>query len=152
MSQLTDSQAVIRVTPTSTKMEQADGTFVTGPTYTSKGPAIFDPKQAAKFDTGKPRFSLIPARALEMVAKVFTYGANKYAVGNWHSGKGFTWSRLQDASDRHGKAFALGENNDPESDLHHLAHRICCDMMLLEHALTKLGTDDRDKTQLIQNQ
>jgi len=103
--------------------------------------------QASKFDQGKVRFSLLPARAKEAVAKVFSYGAEKYAVGNWHQGNGFDWSRLQDASERHANAFALGEDNDPESGLPHLAHKICCDMMLLEHQLTDHGIDDRDESQ-----
>lgn len=105
--------------------------------------------QATKHDQGKPRFSLIPARALTEVAKVFTYGAEKYAVGNWHNGEGFDWSRLMDASDRHGSDFRLGQNLDNESKLHHLAHRICCDLMLLEHVLTDHGKDDRTSIQYL---
>lgn len=107
--------------------------------------------QATKHDQGKPRFSLIPARALREVAKVFTYGAEKYDVGNWHNGEGFDWSRLMDASDRHGSDFRLGQNLDEESDLHHLAHRICCDMMLLEHCLTNHGKDTRAKINYLPN-
>jgi hypothetical protein len=113
--------------------------------------------QATKYDDGKPRMSLVPKRALIEVAKVFTFGANtdpnkgpvKYGVGNWHSGDSFDWSRLLDASDRHGEAFQLGEDNDVESGLSHLAHRICCDMMLLELVLTGHGKDDRSKIQYL---
>src|SRR5690349_12574464 len=88
--------------------------------------------QATKFDGEKPRFALIPVRARTEVAKVFTYGGKKYDVGNWHAGDSFDWDRLQSASERHETAFAMGEDLDPESGLHRLAHKICCDMMLLE--------------------
>lgn len=104
---------------------------------------------STKHDGGKPRFALVPKRALKEVAKVFTKGAVKYDVGNWHAGNGFDWDRLQSASDRHGVDWSLGEDNDPETGYNHIAHRIACDMMLLDHILTGHGTDNRAKTQYI---
>lgn len=107
--------------------------------------------QATKHDGAKPRFALLPRRALAEVAAVFTYGAAKYDIGNWHRGDGFDWDRLQSASLRHDNAFALGEDLDPESLYHHLAHKICCDMMLLEHCLTNHGKDNRHLSQFIRS-
>lgn len=105
--------------------------------------------QSTKFDSEKVRFALVPKRAYEAVARVFTKGAKKYDVGNWHAGNGFDWDRLQSASERHGNSFALGEDLDPETNEHHLAHRIACDMMLLDHILAGHGTDNRSKTQYL---
>lgn len=105
--------------------------------------------QATKFDGEKPRYALIPVRAKEAVAKVFTYGAEKYDVGNWHAGDSFDYDRLMSASERHAQAFAMGEDIDPESGFHHLAHKICCDMMLLELVLSGHGNDNRNKSQYL---
>lgn len=131
-------------TPTSGKPEPEAATKQVG-----SGIDVQRMGQATKYDRNKPRMALIPIRAKREVAKVFTYGAMKYDVGNWHSGDGFDYDRLQSASERHGDDFALGIDLDPESGYHHLAHRIACDMMLLEHCLTNLGHDNRTKTQIV---
>lgn len=54
---------------------------------------------AVKFDSGKPRPSLLSPIALLEVAKVATMGAQKYSDHNWR--KGMKWSRLLDAANRH---------------------------------------------------
>jgi hypothetical protein len=94
-----------------------------------------------KHDQGKPRLELLPPDALITVAKVFGYGAQKYADWNWC--EGFKWSRLHGAALRHLLAWQSGEDVDPESGLPHLAHAGCCVLMLLAHQLRKLGVDDR---------
>ena len=38
-------------------------------------------KVAARFSKGKNRLDLIPPALIEELAKVFTYGANKYSPG-----------------------------------------------------------------------
>lgn len=38
---------------------------------------------AVKYDQGKLRYDLIPAEALEEIAKVFTHGAATYGANNW---------------------------------------------------------------------
>ena len=70
-----------------------------------------------------------------------THGAKKYSAHNWM--KGFDWSRLYDASQRHLTAWNMGEDIDPESGFPHLAHALCCIMML--HDTTQLcpELDDR---------
>lgn len=61
------------------------------------------------------------ARAITEVAKVGTFGANKYTDGGWVSvPNGF--QRYEDAQQRHAAARHMGEQNDPESGLLHLAH------------------------------
>lgn len=96
-----------------------------------------------KYDYGKAPLSLLPGQALEMIAEVFGFGAQKYARYNWTNG--FHWSRLIDSSYRHLNAFNAGKDLDDESKLSHLAHLGCCVLMLLEHQARGLGVDDRYK-------
>lgn len=103
--------------------------------------------QATKHDRGKPMLSLFPRRAYIETCKVFTYGAHKYAIGNWHAGEGFDWQRLSDAGLRHHWDFLGGEDIDPESGYPHLAHEMCCNAMLLEHYLAHHGKDTRGQAQ-----
>jgi hypothetical protein len=60
---------------------------------------IKEEKKLTKFDEGKPRFSMIPQKALKEVAKVFTHGAVKYGEFNY-SGEGEVL-RYVDALQRH---------------------------------------------------
>lgn len=96
-----------------------------------------------KFDGGKPRWDLLPPDALDDVAKVLTYGAAKYAPRNWE--KGMDWGRLIAAQMRHLAAFQSGEDVDPESGLHHLAHASCCALMVHALFLRGAGSDDRSE-------
>ena len=80
-----------------------------------------DPTQGRKFDSGKPEYGLIPPRSLDEMVKVLTIGAQKYERENWRYVKDGK-RRYFDASQRHMWAWRRGENFDPESGLHHLAH------------------------------
>ncbi|MBS4019586.1 MAG: hypothetical protein KGZ68_15285 [Dechloromonas sp.] len=93
-----------------------------------------------KFDQDKPRMDLLDAHAIEQLALVLSFGAQKYAAHNWR--KGLSKSRLIAAALRHIFAYLRGENTDPESGLSHVAHAMCCCMFLLglEH---RLDLDDR---------
>lgn len=102
----------------------------------SKDPAL-------KYDGGKPGVELLPTDALEEIAKVLDYGAQKYAAHNWR--KGMKWGRLAGALLRHVFAWLRGEDRDEESGHLHLAHAGCCVLFLLSYVLTGTGTDDRYK-------
>jgi hypothetical protein len=93
-----------------------------------------------KFDAGKPRASLIVSKALLEVAKVGTFGAEKYGDHNFR--KGMKWSRLADAGLRHLFAYLSGERIDSESGLSHLAHVAWNILALLEFELENVGEDD----------
>lgn len=97
--------------------------------------------EGKKFDSGKPRWDLLPFDALDDVAGVLHYGAEKYAARNWE--KGMAWGRLAAAALRHLAAFMRGENMDAESNHPHLAHFACCALMLLALWKRNVGTDDR---------
>lgn len=82
-----------------------------------------------KYDGEKPRMSLLPFGALELVARVMTYGARKYAPHNWKrlsNGK----ERAANAMLRHFAAWQQGQRFDEESGLHHLA-QVCCNALFL---------------------
>lgn len=85
-----------------------------------------------KFDGGKLEYGLLPPHALEETVKVLTFGAQKYERDNWQKVPD-SKRRYFDALQRHVWAWKTGEQNDPESGIHHLAHAMCCLMFLYEH-------------------
>lgn len=80
-----------------------------------------------KYDTGKIRWDLIAWDVIEDLAKVLTYGAKIYKPNNWQ--KNPKW-KYEAAYMRHYVAWLLGEDNDPQSGLPHLAHAMCNLMFL----------------------
>jgi len=95
----------------------------------------------ARFNTGKPDFSLIPLCTLEDEARVWEYGKRKYAAWNW--AKGQDWSIPFACLQRHLAAWQRGEELDPESGLPHLAHAACNLRMLTLFSKTYQEGDDR---------
>lgn len=98
---------------------------------------------ALKFDNDKLPVNLLSTEALNKIAAVLKFGADKYHAHNWRNG--FAWSRPLAAAMRHIMAFNDGEDKDPESGLSHLAHAACCIMFLLEFEKTHPHLDDRYK-------
>lgn len=92
------------------------------------------------------RYDLLPKAALDAIAEVFGYGADKYEPHNWR--KGYEWSKNYAALMRHLTAFWDGEDTDPESGKPHLAHAGFHVMALLTH-LSEHGAgstyDDRHR-------
>lgn len=87
--------------------------------------------QGQKFDYEKPRMDLLPPLALVDVAQVLTFGAQKYAPGNWKL-VAMANERYLAAALRHICSHMSGEENDPESGLSHISHAICCLMFIQE--------------------
>jgi hypothetical protein len=85
-----------------------------------------------KFDGGKLEYGLLPPLALEETVKVLTFGAQKYERDNWQKVPD-SKRRYFDAMQRHVWSWKQGEQLDPESGIHHLAHAMCCLMFLYEH-------------------
>lgn len=94
-----------------------------------------------KYDTGKLQFSLIPPQTTTALAEVLTFGALKYAPNNWQLVENGE-QRYLDALYRHLNAYRLGEDVDPESGLHHLAHALT-NVAFLHY----LATTTKDTTQ-----
>ena len=83
-----------------------------------------------KYDSNKPRYSLLPENTVLNVVQVLEYGAIKYEPGNWkHVPDART--RYYDAAMRHINDWWNGSEIDEESSLPHLAHAICCLLFLL---------------------
>ena len=111
-------------------------------TFTGQGESDWkiDPVKASqnattggrKFDGGKLQYGLVPPLALKAVVDVLTFGAEKYEPDNWKHVPD-SKRRYFDALQRHVWAWKEGEQLDPESGRHHLAHALCCLMFLYEH-------------------
>lgn len=101
------------------------------------------PAEGKKFDGDKDRYDLIPPEIEEAIAKVLTFGANKYGERNWELG--MKWGRSYAALRRHVAAWWKGENLDPETSMSHLWHAACCIAFLVTFEARGIGTDDRPK-------
>ena len=104
------------------------------PGYEDASPQEFIKEKGRKFDGGKLEYGLLPPLALEETVKVLTFGAQKYARDNWQIVPDAK-RRYFDAVQRHMWAWKQGEQMDPESGIHHLAHAMCGLMFLLERDL-----------------
>lgn len=96
-------------------------------------------------DPRKPQFALIPPAALHDLARVYTFGAGKYAPHGWRVG--LDWSCVYSALQRHLNAFWRGEELDAESGLPHLAHAAWGCLTLMEYSRTQTGHDSRQEDQ-----
>lgn len=94
-----------------------------------------------RLNAGKDRYDLLPAKALHELVQVYGFGAGKYSDRNWEKGLGYmaTVASLL----RHVFAFVRGQDNDPESGLHHMAHAAFNCLALVEFHYTGKGKDDR---------
>lgn len=94
------------------------------------------PVIGVKYDKGKLRYDLIPAECLEQLAKIFTFGAEKYGEHNWKSLQD-AQNRYYAAMERHQQSKRMGEFYD-ESGLPHSAHVAVNAMFLLWFDLQKI--------------
>lgn len=133
-----DSPVLIRFDPTHFALAKPENPEKVGTTDPN---GIDQHAPGAKLDNGKPRHGLVLgafANALTEVAKVGTFGANKYSDNGWlsvHNGL----SRYTDAMLRHHFAEAGGEELDEDSGLRHAAHRAWNALAVLELAMREKG-------------
>ena len=106
-----------------------------------------DKGTGARFNDGKPDYSLLPLCTLEDEIRVWMYGAQKYKAFNW--AKGMPWSVPFSCMMRHIAAWQRGEQLDAESGLPHLAHAMCNLRMLTLYASTYPEGDDRPDERLL---
>lgn len=97
----------------------------------------------ARFNAGKPDFSLIPMTLLEGEARVWAYGAKKYKAWNWM--KGMDWNVPFACAMRHMAAWQRGEDTDPETGESHLDHAMCNLRMLRYYTDYYKEGDNRPK-------
>jgi hypothetical protein len=98
-------------------------------------------KDAGRFDEGKVRHDLIPAWAIEKIAEVYTYGAQKYDDNNWW--KGMKWWKVSGPLERHYNKWKRGRIQDEESNCYHLAMVAWNAIALMCYQKNKLGIDTR---------
>lgn len=82
-----------------------------------------------RFNTNKPRVELLVPEAMEEVARVWAFGAEKYDDHNWKKGIGVT--SIIGCILRHTFKIMKGEDIDDESQCLHAAHIICNASMLI---------------------
>ena len=99
--------------------------------YNDKQVADQPAELGTKADSGKPMMGCIPPHAELAVARVLTFGAQKYSRGNWAHVENSD-KRYMDAALRHINAHRRGENTDSETGESHLAHAICCILFMLD--------------------
>lgn len=80
------------------------------------------------------RFELLPWDQLAKVARLYHFGASKYADHNWR--KGYSWSLSFGAMMRHASLFWQGESLDSETGEHHLTS-------VVFHALALMWFEER---------
>lgn len=98
-----------------------------------------------KNDQDKPDFTQIPQEALLEVAKVFTFGGNKYN-NHFNYSEGGELRRYVAAANRHINQWLRGIDNDEETDTNHLSNAIASLMMALDNVKTGKGVDNRNKS------
>jgi len=91
----------------------------------------------------KPKYSLMPQKALLEVAKVFTYGEHKYDAYNYSKGEYVT--TYIDAAMRHINTFLCNEDIDKETKTNHLANAAADILMTLDNILNGTSIDNRNK-------
>jgi hypothetical protein len=84
---------------------------------------VKESSKAMRFNSDKPKYSLLDLKAMEPGVKVLEFGAKKYAPNNWK--KGMPMSEILDSMMRHIAAIQSGEMVDPESGLSHIGHIQC---------------------------
>ena len=101
-----------------------------------------NPKEAC--GVKKVPTSGIPAPVLFEVGLVKLHGDLKYGRYNWRDA-GVRASTYYDAIRRHLDAWWEGEDIDPDSGEHHLAHLICGASVLRDAQMQGMCNDDRPK-------
>ena len=87
--------------------------------------------EGIKYDSEKPKMNLLPPKAMVEISKVLTFGAAKYDAENWRKLDDLQ-NRYTAGALRHIFAHMDGEELDPETNLSHLAHAMCCLLFKLE--------------------
>ena len=90
----------------------------------------FGTTTAKRYNTGKPRYSLIDYASLESLVRVLEFGESKYGRDNWKLS--LSKESVLDSMIRHVAKLNDGEECDSESGLSHIGH-ILANGMFLEY-------------------
>ena len=108
--------------------------------------------EGIKYDSEKPKMNLLPPKAIVEVSKVLTFGAAKYDAENWRKLDDLQ-NRYTAGALRHIFSHMDGEELDPETNLSHLAHAMCCLLFKLEIELenAKIEEEKPRETELTEH-
>lgn len=98
-------------------------------------------QQGLRFNDGKIRYDLMEPYAQQELARVFTFGANKYAPNNWL--KGMDWTKCLASLKRHVAAWEMGQDFDDETKCFHMAHAAWNALALVTYTKYAPQFDDR---------
>ncbi len=87
-------------------------------------------EQADRFNEGKPKWSLVDFKSLEVMVRVLEFGSAKYGKFNWQ--RGLDKKEICESLLRHVFSYLSGELIDPESGISHVGH-IQANAMFLEY-------------------
>ncbi len=107
------------------------------PTYTT----TITPFLGDRFNSSKPKWSLVDYDSLLPLVEVLEYGAKKYSPDNWK--KGLSYTETVESLLRHTYAFLNGEDKDKESGIEHVGHILCNAMFLSYMIKNRSDLDDR---------
>ena len=96
---------------------------------------------ALHYSDGKSGVDQIPPEVLLELGRIYTFGERKYARDNWKAGT--AWHEFYGSALRHLYNWWMGEDLDPESGLHHLAHALWNITTLMYYQNHDLGEDTR---------
>jgi len=96
----------------------------------SKKIEVTDQQTAKRYNTGKPRYSLIDYASLESLVRVLEFGESKYGRDNWKLG--LSKESVLDSMIRHVAKLNDGEECDSESGVSHIGH-IMANCIFLEY-------------------
>ena len=98
-------------------------------------PEWLEPVSALRYNTGKPKWSLVHMHSLVPMIRVLEYGALKYAPFNWQ--KPMKRDEVLDSMQRHLAALIDGNELDDESGLTHIGHIMANAMFYSYHFVEK---------------
>lgn len=87
--------------------------------------------KALRYNTNKPKWSLVHYESLLPMIAVLEFGCIKYTPDNWK--KGLNLKEILESTQRHLAALMDGEENDKESGLSHMGHIQCNAMFYNYH-------------------
>jgi hypothetical protein len=99
-----------------------------------------------RMNVGKLPWHLLPWDAVEEVVRVLGFGATKYYEHCWEE-RPLSWVQTCASMTRHTVRFLMGEDRDPETGLHHMAHAACNALFLVAYALRGVTTKDDRRAQ-----
>jgi hypothetical protein len=92
-----------------------------------------------RYNSGKPKWSLVDFESLLPMVRVLEFGSLKYSPNQWKNGLNI--DEICESMCRHLFSYMQGEQNDPESKLSHIGH-IQCNAMFLNYMIRNMKTEN----------